>query len=484
MSDKSMKRYHLTVLAALLLVTALSCSKAGGTGWKPTNLPDDPEIIEPDGEIHTWKAPMTWSVYEYCREAEKNSPGSTIDMTDREWDRMIDWVAENLLPYGYNIIETDGFMSMTSDNSEESGGYMTHYGSMSLKRLVEKCSAKGLKLMVYDNPLWIHGDDGIYIADTGYKIGGLRYNSSDKVLYPEKTDSFPWAVPSHNGCREFIDGFFKYYKSIGVEYVRMDFMCLFETGDGASEMPGKGYGREEYELGLKYICESAQKYGVFTSIVMPNLKEDGALELQYCNMYRFSADTFDGGWGHVSAWLRGEFRPGTWPTTHNIFDGYVKWASHAGAGKAIPDGDFIRLNKMEDENECKTEISLHLMAGGPLQASDRPEIIAQTDNWLRFYQNEEMLSLNADRFVGKPLSDDISSDRSQIWFGQMSDGSYILALFNREDEVRNRYVHFSELGIDGEMNVRDLWEHSDEGRKSEISAEVPRHGVKVVKLTK
>lgn len=477
-------RYY-AVAAAVVLVAAAACDKASGTGWKPSDLPDDPEITNPvDGKIHTWKAPMTWSVYEYCREAEKNSPGRAIDMTDHEWDRMIDWVAENLLPYGYNMIETDGFMSMTSDNSEESKGYMTHYGSISLKKLVEKCSAKGLKLMVYDNPLWIHGDDALYIDGTGYKIGGLRYNSSDKVLYPGKSDSFPWAVPSHKGCREFIDGFFKYYKSLGIEYIRMDFMCLFETGDGAGGMPGRGYGREEYELALKYICESAQKYGVFTSIVMPNLKENGALELQYCNMYRFSADTFDGGWGHVSSWLRGEFRPGTWPTTNNIFDGYTKWAWAAGKDKAIPDGDFIRLNTMADENECKSEISLHLMAGGPLQASDRPEMIAQTDNWLRFYQNEEMLALNKDRFVGKPLSDDIGSERSQIWCGQMSDGSYVLALFNREDDTRNRYVHFSDLGIDGDMNVRDLWERRDEGRMRELSVEVPRHGVKVVRLTK
>lgn len=66
----------------------------------------------------------------------------------------------------------------------------------------------------------------------------------------------------------------------------------------------------------------------------------------------------------------------------------------------------------------------------------------------------------------------------------MSDGSYVLALFNREDDTRNRYVHFSDLGIDGDMNVRDLWERRDEGRMRELSVEVPRHGVKVVRLTR
>lgn len=75
------------------------------------------------------------------------------------------------------------------------------------------------------------------------------YNSAkDDVLYPDKGDVFTWIVPSHKGAKEFIDGFFKYYKKIGVEFIRMDFLCLFETADGAGGMPGRGYGREEYEL--------------------------------------------------------------------------------------------------------------------------------------------------------------------------------------------------------------------------------------------
>ncbi len=475
--DKVLK----SIIAAVLLLAGLNaCKKDSGSGWKPDNLGDGKIETELDGKIHTYKAPMYWSVYEYCREAEKNA-NVAIDMPESEWKRMISWVSENLLPYGYDMIVTDGFMSMWSDNSEESKGYMSHYGSTKLTDLVAWCAEKGLKLGIYDNPLWIHGDDSKIIEGTGKTFGSLRYNSSDKVLKPQSEDSFPWAVPSHSGCKEFIDGFFKYYKSIGVEYIRMDFMCLFETGDGAGGMPGKGYGREEYELALNYICESAQKYGVFTSIVMPNLKDNGRLELSKCNEFRFSADTFDGGWGHVSDWIRGEFRPGTWPTTHNIFDGYVVWSQYTGADTAIPDGDFIRLNVMESEYECMSEITLHLMAGGPLQASDRPEMI-EKKGWTWLYQNEELLALNKEHFIGKPLSADISDPRSCIWYGKRKDGSYVVAMFNRDDE-KEMYIDFASLGIYKEMKIRDLWSHQDEGSGREIKARIPRHGVKVVQLT-
>ena len=57
---------------------------------------------------------------------------------------------------------------------------------------------------------------------------------------------------------------------------------------------------------LKYINEAATKYKVFTSIVMPNMFEDGAAEKTTNNMARIVSDTYTGGWGHVSSWLRGQ----------------------------------------------------------------------------------------------------------------------------------------------------------------------------------
>lgn len=78
-------------------------------------------------------------------------------MSEGSWQDIIDYVAENLLPYGYNMICTDGFMAMDGTSEPDPTGYMTKYGSVKLKKLSEMCKAKGLKLGVYDNPLWIHG---------------------------------------------------------------------------------------------------------------------------------------------------------------------------------------------------------------------------------------------------------------------------------------------------------------------------------------
>ena len=80
---------------------------------------------------------------------------------------------------------------------------------------------------------------------------------------------------------------------------------------------------------------------------------------------------------------------------------------------------------------------------------------------VKFAQNKEMLVLNADGFVGKPLSDDMSSVNSQIWYGQMKNGDWVVALFNREDTPQQRTVGLSQFGITGQKKMRDLWLHED-----------------------
>ncbi|MFR0764170.1 MAG: hypothetical protein ACLSHL_09440 [Alistipes communis] len=109
--------------------------------------------------------------------------------------------------------------------------------------------------------------------------------------------------------------------------------------------------------------------------------------------------------------------------------------------KAILDGDFTRLNTYASDAEKEFVISLQLLAGGPIAASDRPTTIG--DN-LRFYTNIEMLALNTDRFVGHPLDKTLNSQGSNIWHGTMTDGSHIVGFFNREDEPKEFSLHLSE----------------------------------------
>ena len=119
------------------------------------------------------------------------------------------------------------------------------------------------------------------------------------------------------------------------------------------------------------------------------------------------------------------------------------------------------------------------MAGGPVAASDLPTTIG---NDMKYYTNNELLELNKDGFVGKPLSDKLNDRNNEIWYGQMTNGDYVLGIFNRNDNSDQITVDFSTLGIQGEKQIRDLWEHVDEGSASSITATIPAHGCKIVRL--
>lgn len=480
----------------VLAASALASCGEESTGWDISQVPDDPAPKPAPTTVK--KAPLYWTVYEFCYEAEhfdtdRNMPKAT-------WEKNLQFVAEQLKPYGYDMVCTDGFMTMSSDINTDPSGYMTHYGVWSLKELIAYCSKLGLKVGVYDNPLWIHGPLDTKVEGTNIPFSNLMYDPGvDKVKNPNaEGDIFQWVVPSHQGAKEYIDGFFKYYKNLGVEFIRMDFMCLFEDGGGISDSnPGRGYGRTEYELALKYIRESSQKYGVIASIVMPNCFNDAELESQYGDMFRVDADTFNGTFAHVnglngSDWVvydqqtfyrpRGKFSD-RWPKAFNMFDGLVAWSHLSGRGKVILDADFTRLGTLASDAEREFCISLQLMAGAPVAAADQFNSEG-IDHNVQFYQNTEMLALNTDGFVGQPVSDDVTKTDSQIWYGQMTDGSWVVGLFNREETKEIRSVSLSKLGISGTKKMRDLWRHTDEGETSTVvSAELEPHSCKIIKLT-
>ena len=353
-----MKRNMISILAGAALMLLTACTDDVEMRYPPKyELPDLPVV---EGIHDNVKAPLYWSVYEYCYDQERQGVG-TIDISPEEWDKIIDFVATNLKPHGYDMICTDGFIAMlATDNS----GYMTQYGSISLKDLVAKCKAKGLKLGVYDNPLWIHGPRDTKIEGTDYTFGNLYYNGSTQVVNPGVDDMwFHWIVAENPGAKEYIDGFFKHYKELGVEFIRMDFLSWYEDGkDRGIGVVGRGYGRESYARAMAYIGEAAKKYGIFTSLVMPHNFNDAEIEARYGNMMRIVCDTGGGGWWHTSAQDKGKSYA-NWPQCMNQFDGLTYWSHLSGRNKIILDGDFIRLNKFDTDAERETVISLQLMAG-------------------------------------------------------------------------------------------------------------------------
>lgn len=106
-----------------------------------------------------------------------------------------------------------------------------------------------------------------------------------------------------------------------------------------------------------------------------------------------------GGWERFSALERGVHYP-MWMQWMNPFDGLVYFSRISGpGGRVMLDGDFIRLNTMASDGECRSVVSLNVIAGGLVAVADRHDTAGDR---LRFYQNRELTALVQDGFTANP----------------------------------------------------------------------------------
>lgn len=291
---------------------------------------------------------------------------------------------------------------------------------------------------------------------------------------------FTWVQVNRPGAEEYVKGYIQYYADMGVRFLRVDFLSWFEDGfDKNLGRVGSERPRADYEKSLRWMKEACEANDMFLSLVMPHLDNEAELEVRYGHMFRINENVATGGWGRFNNFDRG-IRHSWWSQWYNTFDGFAYWSYLAGRDRIILDGDFLRANTFATDDERKTAISLGLIAGGPIAVADQHNTVG---GHLWVYQNRELLALNEDGFVGAPLSNDPTDERSQIWKGQLSNGDWIVGLFNREDQPRTRSIRFEQdLGLAGRMAVRDLWAHVDLGSLTEYSATVPPHGCVVLQV--
>ncbi|MBC3538977.1 T9SS type A sorting domain-containing protein [Rufibacter sediminis] len=419
------------------------------------------------------KGPLYWSVYEHHIVKEQNGVKENY-IPESVLMANVDWVDANLKSLGYNMICMDGWGDVTQLNEN---GYRKSHSSKwehDFAWWSTHLQGRGMTLGMYGNPLWVHvadNDQTTKIKGTNILVSSLK-NSSENAY-------FPWVQVDRPGAEEYVKGYIQYYADLGIKYFRVDFLSWYETGqDRYLGRVGPSRPREHYLTALKWMKEAADANGMFLSLVMPHLTNEAEAEVQYGHMFRINEDTGEGKWWKWSDNARGEKRVG-WSVYANAMDGLTYWSYLAGRNKVILDPDFLRINTFSGNDEKKSVISASIISGGAVTVSDQYNTIGP-DLWL--YQNKELLALRQDGFVGKPLTNDPTQENSQIWTGQLSNGDWIIGLFNRETSSKTRSINFSTLGITGSAQVRDLWSHSNLGGMTSYSTSVPAHGCVILKV--
>jgi len=439
--------------------------------------------------------------------------------------KTMDWFHDNFVPFGYEYFTLDGWINNGTAHNEN--GYITTYHdnwldasksgvtdstkpkTMTFADIAAYAHSIDVKFGMYYSPFWvlksIANDKNNKIIGTNIPIFDICRPedtvNGDPTFAGGYTDSHRWSFqdwyiidPTKPGAKEYMQGMINYYKGIGVDFMKIDFIRYTEKALRAQYGGTVGYQAmlDSYEwwsqaAGPSFILAYANEESF-------NYMHGEAL---YADMVRISEDTAGRAWGHVSdAGRRGDIKPNFWDTTYNNFDGYNYFSSLSGKGNVILDGDIVYTPDLNDE-EVKTSITLSVVAGGGIQIGDLMENNASTGTYgsrLHFFKNEEVIQLVKEGVIAKPLKlispplqsnkiVDTTDPKTQIWAGKADNGDLVLGIFNREDTPQVRTVNFSDLGLNGNFVVRDLWAKQNIGSMQGWSGTLPAHGSMLLRVS-
>ena len=438
-------------------------------GPRPGVAPPTTPAFRPGGA-----GPLYWSTYGY--EFVKNTL-----IPEDVWKTNVDWVAATFRDYGYTMVCTDGWIDNTQRITPN--GYIVSQADDWVHDWAwwaNYLKSKDLGLGVYYNPLWatrsaVTNPSVTVVGRPDVKVADI-VNPGD---YFDGGGLLQWVDTTRDGAEEYVKGYVAYFRQLGAVFLRIDFLAWYEVGFDQSEgTVGVAHGRDSYLQALEWMREAAGDMQL--SLVMPNLFDHGSGERQFGDLVRIDNDASFGGWFHLSD-SRQTWQP-EWSQWDNPFLGFTGFADISGRGQMILDGDPLIMQSFANDRERQSAINLFTMAGAPIAIADRVDTIGKNAH---IFQNPEALALRKAGLVGKPVFNnshgfeyDPSSRDPERWIGQLPDGSWAVALFNRKDGpgTRTKSINFAAvLGFTGPAAVRDLWAHKDLGSMTSYKVTLAPH---------
>jgi alpha-galactosidase len=164
-------------------------------------------------------------------------------------------------------------------------------------------------------------------------------------------------------------------------------------------------------------------------------------------------------------------RPGAWNDPDYILIGWVGDAARMGEG---------RPTSLTPHEQYSYMSMWCLMAAPLIFSGDMGRLDPFTLNVLC---NNEVIDVDQD-VLGRQAKIVRKTDRELILAKPLEDGSTVVGLFNLSPAASRVSVTWSDLGLRGRHTVRDLWRQKDiEPCEGSVEAEVPRHGVKLVRIS-
>ncbi len=181
--------------------------------------------------------------------------------------------------------------------------------------------------------------------------------------------------------------------------------------------------------------------------------------------------TFDIGPEWISSsWYRG---------VYEIIDANNKYWQIAKPGH-WNDPDMLEVgNRGLSYEEQRSQMTMWSIMAAPIMISS--DVRSMSNETKELYLNKDMIAINQDSLgvQGHRISD---KDGKQVWTKPLKNGDIAVALLNNNNSTQTVECDFKDIGIEGEVEVRDAWKKKDLGPVSHVSIELPAHGSALLRL--
>ncbi len=204
-------------------------------------------------------------------------------------------------------------------------------------------------------------------------------------------------------------------------------------------------------------------------------------------------------YGMGNVWEWGELvGANMWRTNHDLLDSWGNMAkigfAHAGKEKYAGPGhwndpDMLCIGKVGfgdlrpsklTQNEQITQMTLWCLIAAPLLIGG--DIMQMDQFTVDILSNDEIIAVDQDP-LGKAAGRIWQKGDIEVWARPLFDGTTAVGLFNRGRDEAKITVRWSDLGITGPQQVRDLWRQKDMGTFSDsFSAKVLPHAAWMVRV--
>jgi len=267
---------------------------------------------------------------------------------------------------------------------------------------------------------------------------------------------------SKPGAQAFIDSWADEFASWGVDYVKLD-------GVGSFDIPDvQAWSQALRQTGRPIHLELSNSLNI----------ADASTWQQYSNGWRTGGDI-----ECYSCESGGSSYPLTdWASIESRFDQVAQWQPYGGPG-AFNDYDSLEIGNGSNDgltpDERQTQMSLWALAASPLILGTDLTHLDPTD--LGYLTNRAVLSVDQDSIDAARVLD---TPAAQVFAKTEKSGDVVAGLFNTGSQPEVISTTAAAVGLPASTTylLNDLWHHRLTESGGTIAADVPAHGVALLRI--